>query len=68
METILTCLEDLRRYENDKPFRFVGFTNLPEGWESNRKYIDQEDISVTEVRKKEVSFSSTKAGFALRQH
>ena len=68
MRTTLTFLEDLRRYEDEKPFRFVGFPSLPEEWQSNCKYIDQEDISVTDVRGNENDFSLVEAGFAFRRH
>lgn len=68
MKTTLTFLEDLPRYEDEKPFRFVGFPNLPQEWQSNCEYIDEKDISLTDVRGNENSFSLEEAGFAFRQH
>ena len=68
MNTTLAFSEDLRRYEDEKSFTFIGFPNLPDEWHSNCRYVDQQEISVTDACKIEASSSSTEAGFAFRQY
>ena len=68
MDTVLTFLKDLPRYDDEKPFRFVGFPNLPTEWQSNCEYVEQKGIRILDVRGHEDTFHLDEYGFAFRQH
>ena len=58
MEATLTFLQDHPRYKEEKPFRRVAFPNLLMEWQLNYGYVDEEDISVTDIRGNRNNFLS----------
>ncbi len=68
VRTALTFLEDLPQYQEEKPYRFVGFPNLPKQWQSNCQYIDHENICLSDVRRREEKLSLDGAGFRYLHH
>lgn len=68
MYTSLTFLEDLPLYEEEKPFRLVGFPNMPSEWQTNCKYVDRENVMVSDVRGCEENFHLDDFGFKFIKH
>ncbi|KAF4633454.1 hypothetical protein G7Y89_g4665 [Cudoniella acicularis] len=67
MHTKLTFLEDLPLYDEEKPFRFVGFPNLPSEWQSNCTYVDKK-VVVSDARGREKEFVLDDYGFKFIKH
>ncbi|PVH83828.1 hypothetical protein DL98DRAFT_615176 [Cadophora sp. DSE1049] len=68
MRTSLTYLDDLLHYDEEKPFRLVGFPEMPAKWQTNCKYIDHENVIVSDARDCLDAFKLENEGFIFLQH
>ncbi|KAH8591411.1 hypothetical protein B0O99DRAFT_690768 [Bisporella sp. PMI_857] len=68
MLTTLTFIEDNPLYNEEKPFRLVGFPNMPSDWQTNCKFVDQPNIVVLDARSHEKDFVLDDCGFKFIQH